>query len=56
MSDAILLERDGTVATVTLNRPQQRNAINLAMWARLTEIARELDADAQVVGQRDQTA
>jgi len=43
-----LLEHEGAVATVTLNRPQQRNAINLAMWARLTEIARELDADVQV--------
>jgi len=48
MTDAILLQYDGPVATVTLNRPQQRNAINLAMWERLAEIARELDADAQV--------
>ncbi len=48
MTDAIQLERDGSVATVTLNRPQQRNAINLAMWTRLAEMARELDADAGV--------
>jgi enoyl-CoA hydratase len=48
MTDAILLEHDGPVATVTLNRPQQRNAINLAMWAWLAEIARQLDADPQV--------
>ena len=48
MTDSTLLERDGPVATVTLNRPGQRNAINLAMWARLAEIARQLDADPQV--------
>jgi enoyl-CoA hydratase len=48
MTDAILLELDGPVATVILNRPQQRNAINLAMWVNLTEIARELDANARV--------
>jgi enoyl-CoA hydratase/carnithine racemase len=48
MSDFILIEREEQVATVTLNRPRQRNAINLAMWARLSEAARELDADPGV--------
>jgi enoyl-CoA hydratase/carnithine racemase len=48
MTETILLERGDGVATVTLNRPRQRNAINLAMWTRLTEIAHELDADPQV--------
>ena len=48
MTDPILLAYDGPIATVTLNRPGQRNAINLAMWARLTEIALTLDADPQV--------
>jgi enoyl-CoA hydratase/carnithine racemase len=48
MTETILLERAAGVATVTLNRPRQRNAINLAMWARLTETARELDADPDV--------
>jgi enoyl-CoA hydratase/carnithine racemase len=48
MTDTILLEREERVATVTLNRPGQRNAINLAMWSRLTELAGELDADPDV--------
>ncbi len=48
MTEPILLEHDGPVATITLNRPQQRNAINRAMWARLAEMARQLDADPQV--------
>jgi enoyl-CoA hydratase/carnithine racemase len=40
VSDDILVQQDGAIATVTLNRPRLRNAINLAMWrdiARLTE-------------------
>ena len=37
MSDHILVERAGAIATVTFNRPEMRNAISLAMW---TEIAR----------------
>ena len=31
-TDAILLTRDGAIATVTFNRPERRNAITFAMW------------------------
>lgn len=48
MTEPILVERDGHVATVILNRPDQRNAITLAMWERLGGIARSLDADGEV--------
>lgn len=48
MSEPILIERDGQMATVIFNRPQQRNAITFAMWQQLREIARKLDADAEV--------
>ncbi|MBM3940760.1 MAG: enoyl-CoA hydratase [SAR202 cluster bacterium] len=41
----VLVRRDGDVATVVLNRPDQRNAISLAMWRRLAEVFHELDAD-----------
>ena len=40
MSDDILVERDGQIATVLFNRPKMRNAISLAMWS---EIAAETD-------------
>ena len=40
MDETILVERDGPIATVVLNRPRLRNAINLAMW---TELARLTD-------------
>lgn len=43
MSDLIRVERDGAVALVTLNRPEKRNAMSLALreqlWARLEELA-----------------
>ncbi|MCH8816836.1 MAG: enoyl-CoA hydratase/isomerase family protein, partial [Chloroflexi bacterium] len=30
--ETILVERDGQVATVVLNRPDKMNAISLEMW------------------------
>lgn len=40
--------RQGGVATVTLNRPEVRNAFNDEVIAELTQVFRELDADAGV--------
>jgi enoyl-CoA hydratase/carnithine racemase len=48
MSESILVQRDGQVATVVFNRPEQRNAIRLSMWLKLQEISRDLDRDAEV--------
>lgn len=42
------LERDGAVATVTLNRPAKLNSLTPAMLDQLEQAARELDADAEV--------
>ena len=44
----ILVERDGSVATVTFNRPTQRNAISYAGWLELQRIAIELERDNSV--------
>lgn len=41
----VLLRRDGPLATVTLNRPRAHNALNLAAWRLLGEVAGELAAD-----------
>lgn len=45
MSDAILVERDETIATVVLNRPDKLNALTRPMWARLGEAIEALSAD-----------
>jgi enoyl-CoA hydratase len=47
-SDDILVETAGRVATVTLNRPAARNALNAAVRAALPEIVRALDDDPAV--------
>ncbi|HTD33498.1 MAG TPA: enoyl-CoA hydratase-related protein [Candidatus Elarobacter sp.] len=46
--DTILVERDGAIATVTLNRPNVLNALNLRMLDELAATFAELDADAAV--------
>ena len=45
MAENVLVERDGTIATVVLNRPDKLNALNLESWRRLGEVMRELSAD-----------
>jgi enoyl-CoA hydratase/carnithine racemase len=48
MSDEVLCKRDGGVATVTLNRPGQRNAMNAALLASLREHFEALDGNRDV--------
>lgn len=43
--DAVLVERDGPIATVVLNRPERMNALDKAMWMQLGAAIRALDAD-----------
>ena len=43
------LDVDGAVATVTLNRPERRNAMTFATWRTLAAIGRTLPADVRVV-------
>jgi enoyl-CoA hydratase/carnithine racemase len=45
MGDNVLVERDGTLATVVLNRPEKLNALTRAMWKRLGEAFAELSTD-----------
>ena len=48
MSDEVLCAVDGGVATVTLNRPGQRNAMNSALLAALRARFDELDGNRDV--------
>ena len=42
-----LLVREGTVATITMNRPERRNALSLAMMNELIAALRALSAQSQ---------
>jgi enoyl-CoA hydratase len=48
MTDIILSTRKGHVATITLNRPEKLNALNLPMWVRMGEVLEELSLDKNV--------
>ena len=48
MSEPVLLQREGSLATVTLNRPERLNAMNKPMWLALHAIFRDLSTDDSV--------
>ena len=45
MEETILVQRDGDIATVVLNRPEKLNALTRPMWKRLGEAFVELSRD-----------
>ena len=45
MSDVVLIERDGPLATVVLNKPEKLNALDKTMWQGVGEVFTALDAD-----------
>lgn len=46
--DHLLFAVQGNVATITLNRPQQRNAINYEMWCGLAELCSQIEANDNI--------
>src|SRR4051794_41527732 len=48
MAEEILLERRGHVLVLTLNRPDARNAVNLALAEAIAAALDELDADDEL--------
>lgn len=44
----IIVAREGSIAHVTLNRPDRHNALNLAMWRELASIFEGLDSEAGI--------
>jgi 2-(1,2-epoxy-1,2-dihydrophenyl)acetyl-CoA isomerase len=48
MNDTVLLDINGTIATVTLNRPAQLNALNDAMMHALRDVLGKVEADANI--------
>ncbi|MFQ5936472.1 MAG: enoyl-CoA hydratase/isomerase family protein [Acidiferrobacterales bacterium] len=45
MTDTVLVQRDGPIATVVLNRPEKLNALTKSMWQHLGEAFEQLSAD-----------
>ena len=48
MGDAVLLERQGSVATITLNRPEQLNVIDTELSIRLRQSLQDCADDSDV--------
>ncbi|MCL4861024.1 MAG: enoyl-CoA hydratase/isomerase family protein [Caldilineaceae bacterium] len=48
MSEIVLVQRDGDIATVVLNRPEKLNALSRALWQLVGETMRALDADDEL--------
>jgi len=48
MTDSILVDHDGPIATITLNRPEKLNAMTKPMWVRLSAVLKELSAGDDV--------
>jgi enoyl-CoA hydratase/carnithine racemase len=46
--DSILVERDAPVATITMNRPEKRNALSSEMMRELNDALRTLSAEPEV--------
>ncbi|MCP5497329.1 MAG: enoyl-CoA hydratase/isomerase family protein [Leptospiraceae bacterium] len=48
MEDKILLEKDGALGWIVFNRPEKRNALNLAMWKTIPDYINELNFDTNI--------
>ena len=48
MADHLLVEREGAIATVIMNRPEARNAMDLEMLARMADAWQQIDAEPEI--------
>ena len=48
MGSSIEINTDNSIGTITLNRPDQLNAINFEMWGELKAAAEQLSGDPNV--------
>ena len=52
MGTTTIVEREDGLVTVTLNRPQRKNAISASMWNELDEILSEVEVEPRRPGPR----
>ena len=45
MTDSVLLQREGAIATIVLNKPERMNALDRGMWERVGSLMDELGKD-----------
>ena len=45
MTDSVLLQREGAIATIVLNKPERMNALDRGMWERVGTLMDELGKD-----------
>lgn len=45
--DVLFVKKTGAIATIFLNRPKKRNALNLAMWIGLSRLLEQLETDEE---------
>ena len=48
MNDQLLIQRNGSILELTMNRPDKKNALTLAMYNQLTDALKSADADPKV--------
>ena len=48
MPNTVLLRRNGSIATIVLNRPQKLNALTKGMWQSLANLIHDLSTDEQL--------
>jgi enoyl-CoA hydratase len=49
MEENFLIEKEGKIAKVIINRPEQQNAFKTAMWFELNEIIKDLEIDPEIL-------
>ncbi|MEH6577283.1 MAG: enoyl-CoA hydratase [Amphritea sp.] len=48
MNDQLLIQRNGSILELTMNRPDKKNALTLAMYNQLSDALKSADADPKV--------
>lgn len=48
VDNTIVIERKNSIATLSINRPEKRNALSQIMWLRIEELVAEIEQDSNI--------